>query len=297
MRTSNVVILFVAIVMGIFAALLARTWLQSQQHESAEARTIVVAKVPLGFGATISEDKISEISWAAKTLPEGAFATKQQMFKDGSRVALTPIERGEPVLRAKITAPGQRGSLSTLLEEGKRAVTVRVDDVRGVAGFILPGDRVDVVLIRTEFGANGRSYSELILQNVKVLAVDQLAGQPDKATVIAKAVTLEATAEEAQKVLLATNIGGLSLILRQPGEAHSQASRRITERDLSNMPAPPPAPPSAPPVEKVAAAPARPRPPVEQSDTTKVVVMHGLKREEYTVRRTTDGDWDVGQAR
>ena len=297
MRTNNVVILSIAIVMGIFAAFLARTWLQSQQRASDEARTIVVAKVPLGFGAPISEDKVSEISWAAKALPEGAFATKQQMLKDGGRVALTPIERGEPILRAKITAPGQRGSLSTLLDEGKRAVTVRVDDVRGVAGFILPGDRVDVVLIRTESAASGRSYSELILQNVKVLAVDQLAGQPDKATVIAKAVTLEATAEEAQKVLLATNIGGLSLILRQPGEAHSAASRRITEKDLSNMPAPPP--PPAPPVEKVATAPPPP-PPVKQLDTTKVVIMHGLKREEYTVRRLTNGDWDVtdvGEAR
>ena len=285
MRTSNVVILFIAIVMGIMAAFLARTWLQSQQHASAATGTIVVATVPLGFGATISEDKISEIPWAAKTQLEGAFATKQQILKDGSRVALTPIERGEPILRAKITAPGQRGSLSALLDAGKRAVTVRVDDVRGVAGFVLPGDRVDVVLIRTEAVASGQSYSELILQNAKVLAVDQLAGQPDKATVLAKAVTIEVTAEEAQKVLLATDIGRLSLILRQPTEAHSAASRRITERDLSNMPAPPPAPPRAltlpPPPPKVETAPA----PVQRSDSVRVVVMHGLKREEYNVRR------------
>ena len=285
MRTTNVVILFIAIVMGVIAAFLARTWLQSQQNSSAAAATIVVATVPLGFGATISEDKISEIPWAAKTELEGAFATKQQILKDGSRVALTPIERGEPILRAKITAPGQRGSLSALLDAGKRAVTVRVDDVRGVAGFVLPGDRVDVVLIRTEAVASGQSYSELILQNAKVLAVDQLAGQPDKATVLAKAVTIEVTAEEAQKVLLATDIGRLSLILRQPTEAHSAASRRITERDLSNMPAPPPAPPRAltlpPPPPKVETAPA----PVQRSDSVRVVVMHGLKREEYNVRR------------
>jgi pilus assembly protein CpaB len=288
-RTINIVILFIAIVMGVIAAFLAYTWLQSQQHASAAAPTgtVVVATVPLGFGAAISEDKISEIPWAAKTLPEGAFATKQQMLKDGRRVALTPIERGEPVLRAKITAPGQRGSLSTLLDQGMRAVTVRVDDVRGVAGFILPSDRVDVVLIRTEAVASGQSYSELILQNVKVLAVDQLAGQqPDQATVLAKAVTLEVTAEGAQKVLLATNIGRLSLILRQPGEAHSAASRRITERDLSNMPAPPPAPPPELP-RKVATAPAPPPPPppVQHSDTVRVVIVHGLKREEYNVRR------------
>ena len=281
MRISSVVTLCIAITIGVIAAFLARTWMQSQQHASGAGvtGTIVVAAMPLGFGATISEEKINEIPWAAKTLPEGAFATKQQMIKDGRRVALTPIERGEPVLRAKITAPGQPGSLSTLLEEGKRAVTVRVDDVRGVAGFILPSDRVDVVLIRTEAVASGQSYSEVILQNVKVLAVDQLAGQqPDKATVLAKAVTLEATAEQAQKVLLATNIGRLSLILRQPGEGHAEASRRITERDLSEMPEPP----SRPRVETVAQA---PPPPVQRSNTAKVVIMHGLKREEYAVRQ------------
>src|SRR5215467_122809 len=155
--------------MGVIAAFLARTWLQSHQNSSAAAATIVVATVPLGFGTTISADKISVIPWAAQTLPEGAFTTKQQMLKDGARAALAPIERGEPILRAKITAPGQRGSLSTLLDQGKRAVAVRVDDVRGVAGFILPGDRVDVVLIRNEGSGNNQSYSDVIIQYVKVL--------------------------------------------------------------------------------------------------------------------------------
>jgi pilus assembly protein CpaB len=282
MRTSSIVTLAVAVAMGLVAAFLSRSWIMSQQHASSDAvaGTIVVAAAPLTFGATITDDKITEIPWAAKTLPEGAFATKQQVFKDGRRVALSPIERGEPVLRVKITAPGQRGSLSTLLDEGKRAVTVRVDDVRGVAGFILPGDRVDVVLIRTEAVASGQSYSEVILQNVKVLAVDQLAGQqPDKATVLAKAVTLESTADQAQKVLLATNIGRLSLILRQPGEGHSEASRRITEKDLSSVPPPPPPPK----VETVAQAPAPSV--VREPDTANVSIIHGLKREEYTVRR------------
>ena len=92
---------------------------------------------------------MSEIAWASNKIPEGAFATRAALFKEGRRVVLTPMERSELILKQKITGPGQRASLSALLEEGKRAVTVRVDDVRGVAGFVLPGDRVDVVLIRT----------------------------------------------------------------------------------------------------------------------------------------------------
>jgi len=239
--------------------------------------TIVVAASPLPFGTALSEDKLTEMPWAASTLPQGAFATKHDILKDGRRVVLTAVERNEAVLRSKITAPGQRGSLSAILDEGKRAVTVRVDDVRGVAGFILPGDKVDVVLIRTEGGGNGQSYSDLILQQVKVLAVDQLVHERTEQPTIAKAVTLEVTAEEAQKVLLATNIGKLSLILRQAATASAEPTRRITERDLSRSePAPVVAAPATPP----AAAPA-----VRPLDTATVAIVRGLKREEYSVTR------------
>jgi pilus assembly protein CpaB len=276
LRPLNVLILVVAIGMGTIAAFLAKNWLQSHAREPvARAGTIVVATAPVGFGTPLTEDKIAEIPWASSELPVGAFATKQDLLKDGRRVVLTPIDRNELVLRSKITAPGQRGSLSTLLDENKRAVTVRVDDVRGVAGFILPGDRVDVALIRTENSGGGHSYSDLILQSVKVLAVDQVVTErPEQASVMAKAVTLEVTADEAQKVLLATNIGKLSLILRQPGEGNSDAARRITEKDLTNVaPAPTPAP---------AAAPAQ----VRRSETTTVSIIRNMKREDYSVMRS-----------
>jgi pilus assembly protein CpaB len=268
--------------MGGAAAYLARNWLQSQVAPPAEHGTIVVATTPLAFGVTITEDKVAEIPWAANTLPQGAFASKQDLLKDGRRVVLTPVERNEPVLRSKITAPGQRGSLSAILEEGKRAVTVRVDDVRGVAGFILPGDRVDIALIRSE--NNGQSYSDLILQQVKVLAIDQIANERTEQPTVAKAVTLEVTADEAQKVILATNIGKLSLILRQAaGQGIAEQTRRITERDLAHVepapqpvaaPAPAPAPASAPPVVRR----------VEPATAT-IGIVRGLRKEEYTVLR------------
>jgi pilus assembly protein CpaB len=124
------------------------------------------------------------------------------------------------------------------------------------------------VLIRTEGGANGESYSDVILQNMKVLAIDQLVGQQvEQASAAVKAVTLEVAPEEAQKLLLATNIGRLSLILRQPGEAGANAGRRITEKDLADI--------------KIPVAP----PPEPDLNTSKVVIMRGGKREEYAVRR------------
>src|SRR5262245_59876405 len=158
--------------MGVIAAWLVMNWLQNRVVVAERPiAKIVVASAALPFGTPITEDKITELPWAAATLPEGAFATKHDLLKDGRRITLASIGMNEPMLVSKITGPGQRASLSTVVESGKRAVTVRVDDVRGVAGFILPNDHVDVVLIRTE---SQQRYSELLLQNVKVLAIDQI---------------------------------------------------------------------------------------------------------------------------
>jgi pilus assembly protein CpaB len=281
-RRSNFLILVVAIVMGGTAALLARNWLESHSRISSAPQslgTIVVAAKTLSFGATVTEDDVAEVAWAAKTFPEGAFATKQDLLKDGRRVVLSPLARNEPVLRSKVTEPGQRGSLSSLLEAGLRAVTIRVDDVRGVAGFILPGDYVDVVLIAEVGAARRENYSEILLQHLKVLAVDQLVSERQEQPTVAKAVTLEVTQEQAQKVLLATNIGKLSLILRRPAEATTDPTRRVTERDLGDEVVRNVEPVRPPPPNPVAAR-------VEPSNTVKVVVVRNLKREEYTVMRS-----------
>jgi pilus assembly protein CpaB len=268
--------------MGGAAAFLARNWLENHARISASPQavgSIVIAAKPLSFGVVITDDSVVQVPWATKTFPEGAFATKQDLLKGGRRVVLSPLALNEPVLRSKITEPGQRGSLSSLLEEGLRAVTIRVDDVRGVAGFILPGDYVDVVLIAEASAARRENYSEILLQHLKVLAVDQLASERQEQPTVAKAVTLEVTAEQAQKVLLATNIGKLSLILRRPAEANTEPARRVTERDLGNPIVRNVEPAHAPPPAPVAA-------PVQSSFTTKVAVVRNLKREEYTVMRS-----------
>src|SRR5206468_9223887 len=126
------------------------------------------------------------------------------------------------------------------------------DDVRGVAGFILPGDLVDVVLIGENAAARRENYSEILLQSLKVLAVDQLASERQEQPVVPKAVTLEVTPEQAQKILLATNIGHLSLTLRRSTDAKQAMARRVTESDLGE---------ARPRVERTAAPP--PPPPVQ----------------------------------
>jgi pilus assembly protein CpaB len=290
MRTNNVVVLVLAVVMGGIAAFMARQWLQNHADMSAAASqnvgTIVVAAQPLQFGATVSADNIAEIPWAAGALPDGAFASKEDILRGGRRVVLSPFNRNEPVLSSKITGPGQRGTLSSLLEEGKRAVTVRVDDVRGVAGFVLPGDFVDVVLIGEDPAFQRENYSEILLHHVKVLAIDQLASERQEQPTVAKAVTVEVTPEQAQKILLASNVGKLSLILRQPGDVNADSARRVTERDLGRdrpRRAAPPAPAPPPPAPPPAAA-----PPPRPSTNVTVSIVRGNKKEDYNVRRTDE---------
>ena len=180
----------------------------------------------------MTPDNIVEIPWFSNTLPEGAFAVKDDLLSGGRRVVLSPMKRGEAVLRSKITGPGQRASLASLLDEGRRAVTVQVDDVRGVAGFVLPGDFVDIVIIADDGSTKRQSYSDILLEHIKVLAIDQVASEGEGQPTVAKAVTVEVTKEQAQKILLATNIGKLSLILSRPLESKPEPNRRVSEKDI-----------------------------------------------------------------
>ena len=284
MRRNNATVLVIALVLGVIAAVLTRNWLVSHSRAklAQEAGTIVVAAVPLGFGSQLTPENVKEIPWNANALPEGAFATKQELLSGGRRMALVSIAPNEPVLRARVTAPGQRAALSSMLDPGKRAVTVRVDDVRGVAGFIQPGDRVDVVLIRTEAESKLKEgYSDVILQYAKVLAIDQITGERPEQPTIAKAVTLEVSSEEAQKILLATNVGRLTLMLRQPAEANAEPVHRVTENDLGGPPKPVP-PPPAPVVHVQVPPPPPPPPPKPAAPVTKrIVIWHGMKDQAY----------------
>ena len=206
-------------------------------------KNVVVAGEPLGFGMVLSSANLKEVSWPQNALPPGAFFSINDLLADGSRVVLRPIEPNEPILVAKITGSNESASLSKLIEEGHRAVTIRVNDVAGVAGFILPGDRVDVVLTRevTKTGGGdsdrGRqsqtSVADLLLQGVRVLTIDQIADERSEKPQIAKAVTLELNTQDAQKVALASSVGDLSLLLRSAGDKSVDLPKTINLSDLS----------------------------------------------------------------
>jgi pilus assembly protein CpaB len=164
-----------AVVFGLLAVFIAQAWLNNQASLQAKnfesnkkpvaMQTIVVAKQPLRFGTELSESALMEVPWPEASMPAGAFSKISDLLHGGRRVVLTAIEPNEPVLSLKITGPGQRATLSALVKPGMKAVTIRVNDVEGVGGFVLPGDRVDVVLTRQI--DKGSASTEVVLQNAR----------------------------------------------------------------------------------------------------------------------------------
>ena len=229
-----------AVLFGLLAVFLAQTWLnnqaefrmrrlEAQRKPEAPARSIVVASKPLRFGDELSAASLREVPWPEGALPTGAFA-KIAEVTSGKRVVVMPIDVNEAVLASKITGPGQRATLSAVLQEGMKAVTIRVNDVEGVAGFVLPGDHVDVVLTRQI--DKETATNDVVIENVRVLAVDQSADSMLFKPSVVKAVTVEVEVADAQKLALASAVGTLSLLLRKAGETASEQSRRVTLSDL-----------------------------------------------------------------
>jgi pilus assembly protein CpaB len=240
----------IAVVFGLLAVFVAQGWLNYQAELSRKVvapkenpvatRTIVVAAGPLRFGTHISADHLREVNWPEQAMPAGTFGTIAEVMSGGKRIVLASIERNEPLLRTKITGPGQNATLSAVIQDGMRAVTVRVNDVEGVGGFVLPGDRVDVLLTRQNERTTG--MNDVVLQNARVLAVDQLADDAADRPTVVKAVTLEVDTTGAQKIALAASLGNLSLMLRRAGEQVMDATRRVTTSDLSQTEVIQPAP-------------------------------------------------------
>jgi len=240
-RASTIVMIGFAVVFGLLAVFIAQVWLNNQatmRAKSMEAnkkplttQTIVVAATSLRFGAELNASMLKEMTWPEETLPAGAFHKIKDVLI-GRRVVLTAIEANEPVLALKITGAGERATLSALVQKGMKAVTIRVNDVEGVGGFVLPGDRVDVVLTRQI--DKGSATTEVVLQNARVLAVDQTADDRAAKAAVAKSVTLEVNTVEAQKVWLASSVGNLSLLLRKAGETAEVKTRKVTLNDLSS---------------------------------------------------------------
>jgi pilus assembly protein CpaB len=227
MKRQTLIALGVAVILGLIAVLVANTYLTGREKQMAASPEgmvrVAVASMPLEYGGDITPDKVKFVPYPAASLPPGTYKSMAELLPMGKRrVALRPIQVNQPLLAADISGEGQNASIAALLPDGMRAATVRINDVSGVAGFVKPNDTVDVLITRQPIAPDGSQRSEqvtdVLLQNIRVIAMDQDAAGANGAPAVSRTATLELTPLDAQKVALGQQLGSLSLVLRKPGE-------------------------------------------------------------------------------
>lgn len=269
-NTRAVFMVIVAVLIGLVAVILASRWITQQTVST--AGQVVVARLDVDLGTRLTSEMVKTIPWPSGNVPAGAMSDPQAL--DG-RVLKVSVQRDEPLLESKLAPLGTKGGLSAVVAEGKRAITVRVNDVIGVAGFALPGNYVDI-LVNTTDDTRGnaankdQTISKTVLEQILVLAVAQEATRDDMKPKVVNAVTLEVTPEQAEKLDLARSVGSLSLVLRnqvdsEPANTVGVTKRQLLHGDNELVAAAPPVRrtyvrKAATPRPTVAAAPAEPEP-------------------------------------
>ena len=227
-----IVMMAIAILFGLAAVVLASRWLLRQPAASADR--IVVADADVNLGQRLTPDMLKLAEWPKDSLPKGAYTDPAKLT---GRVLKNSILRGDPISEAKLAPAGTLGGLSALITEGKRAITVRVNDVIGVAGFALPGNYVDIIvstqkeLAPTDKGRE-QSISKIVLERILVLAVAQEVGRDETKPRVVNAVTLEVTPEQAENLDLARSVGTLSLALRNQVDPQDAKTDGATKRSM-----------------------------------------------------------------
>lgn len=230
---------------------------QRNPQETAEAAIptiptvqVLVATKDIPYGEKIEAESVAAIDWPETSVPKDAILTHAELLEgpDAPRIALRPFAAGEPYLKAKVSGFGERPILSRKVAEGMRAFSVRINDVSGVGGFILPGDHVDIMLTRQ---LDEGFATDVILQNVTVLGIDQMSSETTHEPLLGRSATFEVTPEQAQKLALATQVGSLSLALRNYATLQTEKTEQIEAGDLGE--------------QKVAPAPVKKAPPRDTS--------------------------------
>ena len=223
-------LLFLALLIGLAAAVYAGNW--ASQQGNINSNKVVVAAVDIEMGSRINPQMLTSVDWPSGSIPPGAFKDIKELQ---DRVVKVSVLRGDAVLERKLAPAGTQGGLSAVIAEGKRAMTVRVNDVVGVAGFALPGNYVDVMVNAQRDkgkGEEGKQISKTVLEQVLVLAVAQESGRDDTKPKVVSAVTLELTLEDSEKLDLARSVGTLSLVLRNQSDKKTVATTGITKNQL-----------------------------------------------------------------
>ena len=241
MRSSTIHSILVALFVAIAAVVLSSSYLsdereaaiRSAQDQAVEKKPqlmVVVAAKTIAFGEKLTLDKLEQVPWYSDDVPQGLFTSLDELApgaknEDLIRHTMTSFQVGEPIHEARITKAGEIAKLSATITPGYKAVSIRVNDVLGVAGFVLPGDHVDVLLTRN---TKGKAFVDVLLQSVKVLAIDQQADNRADQPSVVRTVTFQVNTLEAQKLTLGASVGVLSLTLRNIESTGVESNGRIS---------------------------------------------------------------------
>lgn len=243
MSIRMIATLAVAIFLGLVAVFLTRGVIvaNSKTADAAAAPVsgmvhVVVAAEPFARGQVLEAVNLKVVDFPATAVPAGTFSSVQQLLGGGTRLAMNPFVTNEPILSDKVSAPGGRLNMSAEIAPGMRGVSIKSSDVAGVGGFVLPGDRVDVMLTRSiaqqASNDSANTVTQVIAENVRVLAVDQIDDPNANKAVVAKAVTVEVTPDQAQEISLGDSVGTISLALRHVADSGMLLRAATTVQDL-----------------------------------------------------------------
>jgi pilus assembly protein CpaB len=232
-NTRAILMIVVSVGIGIGAVVLASRWISQQTTVASDK--VVVAAQDIDLGSPLTPQMLKIAEWPKGSVPEGAVDNFKAL---DTRVLKTSVLRGEPILESKLAPLGATGGLSAVIAKGNRAMTVRVNDVVGVAGFALPGNYVDIVVNTEDESVKAdnvnKSISKIVLEHMLVLAVAQEQGRDDTKPKVVNAVTLEVTPEQAEKLDLARSVGSLSLVLRNQIDTSLVVTSGSTKKNLLN---------------------------------------------------------------
>jgi pilus assembly protein CpaB len=229
------IVLTGALLFGVLAAFSVSRYLSSAQAFSKDLKRVVVARVAIPVGTKLVAEQLMVVQFSKESAPDGAFESPEKLV---GRVAVTNLAVRDPIIESRLAPEGTAGGLSAIIPEGYRAMTVKVDDVVGISGFIMPGTLVDVVVVIDPQDKTGVAdpISKIVLQNIKVLAngqnIDKPENQRDANSV--KAVTLLVLPEQAEKLALASSEGKLQLVMRNSIDQGDEQTTGINKRALLN---------------------------------------------------------------
>lgn len=243
MQMRALIILVVALVAGLAAVFLAKTMVEQKVStattvEKVATVPVVVAKTDLKMGTRLDKLMLDTIEWPESSVPENHFRSLDEVLGDAAPIVLKEMKKGEVILHYKLSPHGAKGGLPVKIPEDMRAITIAVTEVRGVAGFVLPGNYVDVLHTTSVGRKDGKPVNRVLMQNVQVLGVDQLSSEDETKPTVVNAVTLLVNTADGQKLTLASTVGELNLLLRNEYDASILEVKTFELTDLVPTEAP-----------------------------------------------------------